>query len=197
MMRLDGFTLIELMVVVALIGLLAGATALSLADDARQATRSDVIGQLTDADTSARFAAKRLGPSTLHIDLEAQRLWVVTPDSGSGNARPGHSMQLPQGFRIEEVIWIDPTPRTKPGPRKQKIQDTGVIAIPISSAGLSRTYVSKLTGPAPTSDNTGTPRQQTTWLLVSGLTGQVTLEDDADTIDNLLDTLAQTRADAD
>lgn len=190
------------MAVVALIGLLAAATAWTLTDSAQQATYSDVIDRLSHADQSARFAGQRLGPSTLCYDLDRQRVWIEMPGERQGREQAGHSMQLPTGYRIEQVVWIDPTTRTgsqRDRPRQRVRAEQGVARLPISSAGLSRTYAIRLVGPSrtPATNNAQRNDEQTTWLLVSGLTGQVTIEDDEQTIDKLLSALAQPRPDAD
>lgn len=198
-MTRPGFTLIEMLAMVVLIGLLATATAISLADEAQRATRADAVARLAGADANARLAARRLGPSTLRFDLDKHRLWLVTPDADSGEPRPGHSMQLPRGFRIAELTWIDPTPPTRQStrPRKRVVHEAGRVELPISSEGMTRTYVIKLIGPPDETDGGSTNDTQTTWLLFSGLTGQAIQEDDANAIENMLDVLASTRPDAD
>lgn len=197
MSAMRGFTLIELMAVVVLIGLLATATAITLADEKQAATRRDVIDRLIDADQSARLSARRLGPSVLRFDLSGQRVWVVTPDAATTGPRPGHSMGLAEGFRIARLTWLDPEEAVRSGrPRPRVVHEHGRIDLPIASGGISRTYVIELVGPALAERAERGEKEQTTWLLVSGLTGQVTVEDDQTTIDNLLDALAR-RPDAD
>jgi prepilin-type N-terminal cleavage/methylation domain-containing protein len=74
-MRRAGFTLIELMAVVALLGLLAGAVAWSLADTVERATRGELRARLMEADRRARQAARRRGaPHRLRLDLAAQHV---------------------------------------------------------------------------------------------------------------------------
>lgn len=194
-----GFTLLEMMAVVVLVGILATATAMSLADQSQRATRADAIGRLTDADRSARLAAKRLGPSTLRIDLDQQRLWLVTPDAQSDKARPGHSMQLPSGFRITQVTWLETRETSTPGnsTRKRIAEQRGLVELPISSAGISRTYAMRLTGPPTKELAEQGATEQTTWLVVSGMTGQTTLYDETRSIDNLFEPLASARPDTD
>ncbi len=195
------FTLIEVMAVVALIGLLAAATAWSLAGQAQQATYDDVIDRLSHADHTARVSAQRLGPSSLCFDLDGQRVRVHSPQSRDGKPEAGHTMQLPPGFRIEQVAWVDTTTRPSrlAGLWSTVTETNGLIELPVSSEGLSRTYAVQLVGPKIVEDNAkgSGETEQTTWLLVSGLTGQVTIEDEEKAIHNLLRRTASARPDAD
>lgn len=201
MMGRRGFTIIEVMAVVVLIGVLAGMAALSMINDARRATRQDVIARLTDADATARLAAKRLGPTTLRIDLDQQKLWLVTPDPTTREPRPGHVMRLAPDYRITEVAWVDPQPADARNarPRQTLTHDAGTVELPYSGEGMTRTYVLRLQGPGidPDTGEQAPERERTTWLLFSGLTGQTVINDEPETIDNLLALLTRTRPDAD
>lgn len=196
-----GFTLIEVMAVVALIGLLAAATAWSLADDAQRAEREDVIDRLIHADAAARTAARRLGPHTLQIDLERQRVWMQGATDGSGRLSSSHTFALPSGFRIDQVVWIDPTlgQTDRDGQREQLVQSAGNVEIAISSQGLTRTYAVKLTGPSSMDDQASSNEQpkDDTWLLFSGMTGDVTSTLDAYEVETIMAMLAGTRPDVD
>ncbi|MFN3166631.1 MAG: prepilin-type N-terminal cleavage/methylation domain-containing protein [Phycisphaeraceae bacterium] len=194
-----GFTLLEMMAVVVLVGVLATATAMSLADQSQRATRADALDRLIDADRGARLAAKRLGPSTLRIDLDDQRLWVVTPDAASEAARPGHSMQMPAGFRITQITWLaPPTDARRSGQARKRVAHRhGVVELPIASNGITRTYAMQIEGP-PGEDADGRGEdKQSTWLVVCGMTGQTQLYDERRTVDNLFEALASARPDAD
>lgn len=195
------FTLVEVMVVVVLIGLMAGAVAVSLTGDLDRATREDVIGKLTYADAQARMAGKRLGPSTLTIDLDEQRLWLSTPTKGRDEPQPGNAIGLARDYTIQEVVWLDPKPITAKNARdRQRVsKEDGTVELPYSAEGYSRTYALRIEGPASgqTQDSTNPDERRTTWLLFAGLTGHVITNDDPQRINNLLATLAHTRADAD
>ncbi|MGB0766890.1 MAG: pilus assembly FimT family protein [Phycisphaeraceae bacterium] len=195
-----GFTLIEVMAVVALIGLLAAATAWSLADDARSASRADVIDRLAYTDAQARTAARRFGSSTLRLDLNRQRIWIESPSLATGETETSHALAMPMGFRLDAVTWIDPTPMTRDSSRRRArvTEDKGDIALPISSEGITRTYAVRFTGPASDAQQAQTqaPRAST-WLLFAGTTGLVTTHPDEDEIETIFDTLAKTRLDAD
>lgn len=197
-----GFTLMEVMAVVALIGLLAAATAWSMADSAQQARRSDVIDRLRFADQGARIGARRLGPSVLCFDLTNQRVWVTLPGERRDTTVAGHAMKLGRGYRIERVSWVDPTRASRRGgdaSRSIRVETNGLVELPISSAGLSRAYAIKLVGPADNEgqQNNSEQTERASWLLVSGLTGQVTIENDEEAIETTLQALADARPDAD
>lgn len=198
-MRRCGFTLIEVMAVVLLIGLLAGAVAWSMVGTVQDATRQEVLEKLAHADANARMSARRLGPSALQLDLDTQQLWVVTPDLETNEPRRGHVIQLAPNYRIAEVNWLGTSARVQgqDGAYEDVRRDDGLVELAMSSAGLSRTYVLKIVGPGVDPDE---PSQQVgevpSWLLVSGLTGQVTIHEDPETIDKLLELLASARADA-
>jgi len=200
-MRRRAFTLIEVMVVVVLIGLIAGAAAVSMTGDLDRATREDVIGRLTYADAQARMAGRRLGPATLRIDLDQQAIWLVTPDDQSDQPRPGHVMRLGEGYTIREVLWIDPElmAAKTTRPRRRVLRETGRVEIAFSSEGLSRTYALRLEGPAIDEPDEAARdgQRRSTWLLFAGMTGEVIIHDEPEPIDNLLDELARTRPDAD
>ncbi len=183
------FTLIELMAVVLLLGLLAGAVAWSLAENVEAAGRADAVGRVVQADCLARMAARRLGrPSVLRIDLEAQRLWRVTPAPG-GPAGPGaetsHPVDVPAGYRIDRVAVADAA----------ATRDAGIVEIAYSTGGRSASYALRLVR----ADRDETPAGADApgpWLVVAGLTGHVSLNHDEADVDNLLALLAAGRPDA-
>lgn len=195
-----GFTLIEVMAVVALIGLLASATAWSLADSAQRAQQTDVIDRLIHADESARAAARRLGPRSLHIDLDRQQVWVQGPADKAGRPTSSHKIGIPTGFRIDQARWIDQDRINTRENRRAVTAAVGEIQIPISSEGFSRTYALRLVGPKPVVDeqhNTNERTRHHTWLLFSGLTGRVTSDLDENELEAIYATLASTRPNAD
>lgn len=201
MCRRCAFTLVEIMAVIVLIGLLAGMVAVSMTRDAQRAQRQDVINRLIDADASARIAAKRLGPSKLRIDLNQQKLWLMTPDPTTKELRPGHVMRVAPNYKLTGVSWIDPQPARNQTrtPRQTLTYNEGTIELPYSGEGLTRTFVLRLDGPAsdPVTGRDDPTQIQTSWLMFSGLTGQNLITDELETIDNLLAMLASTRPDAD
>jgi len=179
-MRCRGLTLIEVMAVVALLGLLAGATAWSLAADARRAAQADVVSTIAHLDHTARLAAQRTGEATrLRFDLERGRVQVVR---GDDHAEP-RTVALPAGFRLDRMLLqgadaaasVDVDERTY-----------GTVDVPMATSGFSVTYAVLLMS-----------NDETTWLVFTGLTGQLNQVTDEDELDNLFALLATGRADAD
>jgi type II secretory pathway pseudopilin PulG len=193
--RRAAFTLIEVLAIVALLGLLVGATVWLMADDARRASRADALGQIAHADRTARLAAQRLGrPCVLRCDLDAQRLRRVVHDTGEEAV--SHTVDLPQGFRIARIT-LPAAPGRSPRTRRRQAGrdiDAGVVDIAYSTAGRSTSYALRLVfegGRGRRSD-----KDLGGWLVVAGLTGQIMVVQDAEEVDNLFETLARGRPDA-
>jgi len=198
--RRVGFTLVELVAVVTLLALLAGAVAVSLTGEADRARRVDVIGQLRHADRTARLAAQREGEAmALRFDLSAQRVWRRR-DNGERDGPVSHPFHLPGAFRIARVVKLE-TPAEPGYPRREpdvERIDRGTATIAYSANGRSVSYALRVA-------HRDEPRDAASngaagigpWLVVSGLTGQVTVHDDAETIDKLFAVLADGGADAD
>jgi len=184
-LRRGAFTLIEVMAVVALLGLIAGATAWSLADDAQRYALQDVVDRLSHADRMTRMASRRLGePCRLRFDLDTQQVRRI-----GKNEHASHTLNIPAGFRIDRIVTphiVDDVGRaTRSGISKR---ETGRIDIAFSTGGHSISYAVRVIGEA---DNQGT------WLVVSGLSGQLTLDHEQDEIENLFAQLASSGPDAD
>lgn len=188
-MRQHAFTLVEVMAVVTLLGLLAAATAWSLAGDARRGTRADVIGQIVHADRLARLAAQRSGlPCRLRIDMDAQCLWRVEEGNQAGE-EASHGIKWSTDFRVARVILapMAASAGQVAGDTIARVDD-GAVDIGYSTGGRSVTYAVQLVA---------VDSGETSWLLFSGLTGQMTLIDHEDELDKLLAILATGRPDAD
>jgi prepilin-type N-terminal cleavage/methylation domain-containing protein len=152
-MRDRGFTLIEIMLAVLIVGLLASAAALSFRQPIRAARAQDAVELIRSFDAGAREVARRFAkPLVLTFDLREGRL-----ERHENDDRATYSARLPQGVRIGQL-------RTA----ARRVADER-IDIPCSAAGLTRTYAVRLVGP-------GVDR----WLLVSGFSGDVhTIQDEA------------------
>jgi len=187
-MRRRGFTLIEIMLVVILLGILAGATVLSLTEQVRHSKASDAVSRIEHADATARLAARRTGPCVLRFDLDAQSLRRI--DDWNGKQRPAHAVNVPEGYRIERIAAAPGALATDASqPDGDGIQYTsGVVDIACGGNGRSGTYAVRI--------NVQDGGEEF-WLVVSGLTGQVTRTDDDATIDNLFAMLARGGPDAD
>lgn len=173
-MRRSAFTLIEVLAVVTILALVAGATIWSLAADVRRGTCADAIGRVAWADRTARLAARRLGrPCGLRFDLDARRLWRIEDDG----LRTTHEVALPGGYHIDRLIIA----------ATGGAADYGAIDVAYSIAGRSTDYAVHLTS-RDGSDGT--------WIVISGLTGQVTSDLHENEVHNLFTALAAGRPDA-
>lgn len=172
------FTLIEVMVVVAVMGLLAAATAWSLAEAAAGRSIADSFDRIAHADRTARIAARRLGePCKLRFDLDARRIERIAPERS-------HALRLPRQHRISQLRIA----RAASDDSHDTVGDgaeSGVVEIDYSSAGRSASYAVRLRWP----EGEG-------WIAVAGMTGQVIRIDEDTEIDNLFALLATGRADA-
>ncbi len=179
------FTLLEVMIVVALLGLLAGATAWSLAADARRGTRRGVLDRLVHADRMARLASRRLGrPCVVRFDLERWRVERIE-DRPDGPPRATHAWTLPKGVRLDRIATAaDAGAATRPAPGRRKAEPT-VVDIPYSTAGRSPTYAVRLVGGE---------EAEATWMIFAGLTGHVTWDHEPKDVDNLLEALSRSDA---
>ncbi len=194
-MRRNAFTLVEMMAVVALLGMLAGATVWWLARDARQASRRDVVGQITHADRMARMAAERLdAPCVLRFDLDGQRV-VRVARGEAGDERPSHSLKLPSGYRIERMAM--PQESFPDGGRRNASTawiDDGAVEIAYSAEGCSISYALRLsTRRSSGSGAAGDAARDEEWIVFSGLTGQAVTVHDEDEVDRVFAALATGR----
>lgn len=185
-MTRKGFTLIEVMAVVVLLGLLAGGVMLSLAGDTHRARRADVIDRLTHEDELARLAACRSGsPAILRLDLKAQRLWRV--DMLPQEQRLSHSWQIPASFRVQQVL----RPASSAGADAAVMQiDSGIAELPFNSAGCGSSYALHLVPREAAAD------EKETWLVFAGLTGQCIVMNHESEVRDIFAQLGAPRPDA-
>ena len=192
------FTLIEVIAVIVLIGMIAGAAAWSMTRDVRRATRADAIRRITHADRMTRLAAQRLGqPFRLRFNLDEQRIRRTTTE-GPNRDKTTRTLNLPRGFRIAQIL----APRTPDdasltGQTALERHRTGTTTIRYSTAGRSVTYAVHLTAgnPRADTDDTNDPALGDAWLVFSGLTGQATQAQNRDAIEDLFNTLREGRPD--
>jgi prepilin-type N-terminal cleavage/methylation domain-containing protein len=158
----SGFTLIEVVVVLAVAAILAGAAALSLRGPYQAARLEDAIERLVLVDRQLRDHAQRFErPAQLNVCPNSGQIAAVEP---KGDRPPIQAFQLDGAIKIEEVA----TP--------QRRSDCDVVAIPYSTQGRSPTFAVRLRG----ADN----RQH--WLLFVGTTGQMIRFEDDRTVEELL-----------
>ena len=198
-MRRSGFTLIEMMAVVTLLGLLAAVTVWSLGDDVRRSSRGSLVAAINHADRLGRLASRRFGKQcVLRFDLDKQQISRLFP-SGQGDTAAGHMLRLPTGYRIERVVTALPFAAVSDSGQAWGAVDSGMADIVCSTAGRSVSYAVGLTFPGgATGQDAGDELAGgEIWLVFSGLTGEMTLVHDEDAVDNLFTLLATGRPDAD
>jgi len=162
------FTLIEVMAVIVIMGLLAGAAALTFARPLAASRARNVEDQIRSLDSSARQFARRFGRDVeIVFDLSNQTIVRREREESVFSAK------LPAGCRIESI---------RAGGRDESI---GEVSIPVSEGGLSRSYAVHLIG-----------QHLDHWLVFAGLSGQVTQVNDVATLDQILPTTTS-RDDAD
>jgi prepilin-type N-terminal cleavage/methylation domain-containing protein len=182
-MRRGAFTLIEVMAVVALLALAAGAVTWSFADEVRRSSKTTALNQIMRADCMARLAGQRLGrPCVLRFDLARQRVFRVV--KGEEYAEDSHAVRLSSGCRVDRVTVADESAGDATATRVASA-DSGVVDVAYSTSGRSVTYAVRLTR-----------KDWSGWLVFAGLTGQVTLIEHEDEIQNLFSLLASGRVDA-
>ena len=158
------FTLIEMMLVVLLIGALAGAAAMSFVRPLRAA-----IEQIRAFDATARQVARRSGRE-VEIVIDPYYRQLVRREEG----RDISIFRLPDGLRIKQV-------RTSGNARQGS-----ELTLAISPHGWSRSYALRLVG-----------HEFDRWLLVAGMSGQVTVIEDESHVQDILSRTSTARRDAD
>lgn len=172
MRRKDGFSLMEMMAVILLIGLLTGAVAWSLNDTHRRAKLNDFIDRLRHMDQTARLYARRFAkPVTLRYDLNEQAVVkIIDPD----NSTMRQTYRWPDHFELTMVIL------------RNGETSTGEHVIAYTANGHSPTYVLQWEG----------SEQQRLWILVTGPTGQWIVIDEELEITDIVQLLQPTGDDA-
>ena len=198
-MRRSGFTLIEMMAVVTLLGLMAAATVWSLADDVRRSSRGRIVAAVGHADRLGRLAGRRFGKQcVLRFDLDKQEVSRLF-SSGQGDTPAGHMLRLPTGYRVDRVMIARQSAALTDLGLAWAAVDSGTADIVCSTAGRSVSYAVRLTFPggAGGRDAGDELAGGEIWLVFSGLTGEMTLVHDEDAVNNLFTLLATGRPDAD
>ncbi|QNN21546.1 prepilin-type N-terminal cleavage/methylation domain-containing protein [Planctomycetales bacterium ZRK34] len=159
-----GFTLIEIVAVLVLMGLLASAVAWTMADRQQSVLFDDVADQIEQLDALSRIYARRFNQAIiLHIDLDEQTLWRSQEDTQYANDDlRSHRLMIPDRYRIVSII----TP--------QQTVDDRRLDLPIGPEGRSESYAVQLTD-----------SQDTRWLMVSGMTGRIHEYADEQSIENI------------
>ncbi|WP_432799800.1 type II secretion system protein [Poriferisphaera sp. WC338] len=175
-MRLRGFTLIELMVCMIIIGLLAGTVVVSLRGLSDKVTRDDVIDQLVMMDQRVRsYAVLHRKAGQLRFDLSKvpSTIRLVTPSENEYEAykRDGQTWRMHQSYRLSEIRLA--------GGESSHTQ----IALPVSSQGIMTTYALKIDRVI---ERIEVDTSASVWLVFAGITGQVYQTEKQEEIDAIL-----------
>ncbi|MCC7407059.1 MAG: prepilin-type N-terminal cleavage/methylation domain-containing protein [Phycisphaeraceae bacterium] len=167
--RHHGFTLLELLAVLLLTGLLASVAVASLRAMRHIADLRQAVSKLVALDASARGEAASLGrPVQLLFNLDEQVVQAI--DVAVEPHRLVDQVTLNGALRIERIVTPDQS------------LSAGQIALPCtpgssSHAALTPSYALRIVDDP---GHTSNPREQ--WILVAGLTGQVTTPIDENTV---------------
>ena len=138
-----GFTLIEIMAALVLMGVLSAAVVVNLSGPTRAARMEDAIGQVRQYDRMTRAAARRSGAAdVLTFDLSRGEIHRAANSAATW-------VSIAQPIRIDRLLL--------PGRRVE----TGRADVPISADGRSPSYAVRLIG----------PQDEARWLFIAGLTG--------------------------
>lgn len=172
-MRRAAFTLVELMVVLLILALTAGAVTLRLHAQGRAANVADVVDSLKSFDHQSRQLAQRRGQGCLVTWNLAGGAIGRSDLNGKGDW--GDGWQAPPGYALAELIV---------GSQRT---DRGRMALPCTGGGQMSSYAVHVVG----------PKDEGTWLLVAGLSGSGVEVDNAKSAQDILALTLQGRPDAD
>lgn len=148
-----GFTLIEVMIVLALMGILTAVVGVSLAGVKDRAELDDWVNRIASIDADMRrHAATFAKAQGLLINVQGSRLSRVIDKQNKPLASP---LVMPHTMRLTHVLTA------------VRRETGGELLMPCSSEGRTRSYALRI------EDHKGSSR----WLLVVGLSGQTSIYD--------------------
>ena len=165
------FTLVEILVVIALAAVLATMAVVSLAGSFRTARAEDVAGQVANYDRLTREWVRRFGrPARLTFDLDRGTVHRSFAEEAepTGGDRDGPAAPAPARRVPHRAARI-----------RQRVGDGGRNFDPLFGPGQTPTYAVLLAG----------PKGERQWLVTAGLTGKVTRADDDREVQDLFRTL--------
>jgi len=172
--RQNGFTLIEILAVLLLLGILSAVVVVSLSGTRRRAQSEDVAQELAFFDRLTRQDARRsMRPSMVIFDLDRQEIQRV--DAQTQEPR-GQVLRLAGGsgsgaLRIEQILW-----------GAQHVS-AGQVSLPYSDQGISPSYALLLSGPSTAGGGAAGGGQM--WVCFAGMTGQSRILRDAGAVNSL------------
>ena len=141
-----GFTLVEMLVVIALAALMASIVAVSLSGSYRSARVKDAAGRIAIYDRQTREYARRFGaPARLVFDMGRGTVTRANENEGIGS-----SLTLPTGVHIGRVLTAEGN------------AGSGQISVPVSRDGQTASYAVCLTN----------AKGEENWVVTAGLTGR-------------------------
>lgn len=161
-----GFTLVEVLAVLALAALLCGTAAFSLKAGLDEAEMKDVIRAIKYQDTLMRQHARTYRqPSELLIDVSGGRFSCRTANDVT-QTTPAYV--LPEGYEVRNVL-VD-----------SRYRQGNEITIACSSGSQTASYALLIQG----------PDRSKAWILVAGLTGQASFFDEEEQIRRVFESLS-------
>lgn len=184
----SGFTLIEMIAVVLLLGLLVGSVAYAMTGELRRGTREEAVDVIRYMDHTTRLTARRFGrPCAVRFDLAEDRMRRIL-DPADRSRQTLSTRRLPRPFGIDRLVVaeVDDRRRGKPISTRVRSREHGRADVKVGVGGRGPTYAVRLAG-----------NEQHQWLVFAGLTGQMIRAQDEQAVDNLFERLSGGRLDAD
>ena len=145
----NGFSLVELLAVVAVLAIVATATATFVRLPLRKGQSELQIAQLSDFDAIARFRSQRDGDVFLEIDCVRQTLRLHRGADVGANEEPLLKLDFEKRFMDGVFVQGEVTLQER-------------VKIPLCRPGVSPSYAVRIS----------TGHRDEEWLLVLGLSGQ-------------------------
>lgn len=166
-MKREGFSLLELTMVLVIVALLAGMVALRMHGPTRQCTVAELTAQIVQTDLLAREYAVEQN-RCVHLMMDLNRGSLCRMDEQERN-ECGRSFALPRQYRFSRGFV-----------RGEEIA-SGTTTVAIGPGGESPTYALLLEG----------PDSFRRWIVFAGLTGESWITEEDEPIQNMFEALAE------